>query len=534
VLNDTVCPAGRRHARRGRATAAATLAAAVLCLVSRGDAVTVPIPGGGPRLEVSGFLDGLAIADTEGGPRQRPQALSEVRVDGDLTRRLHGRLTVRGRAGGPFEGGHPGIYDLVHVFQNHTPSLELNEAYLELRLARADVRAGVQKFAWGRLDGAPPTDVINPRDFHDPIVRDTEESKIGVPALAGTWYAPDVPAIELSGLRVALAYVPIAVPPRLALVEERWFPEQTRPRGSIRVPRAQAQRFLREGLGIANLRLARDLVIPVDFRTLNRRPPFTLDAGGLGLRLSGTWRATEWDLYHYSGPETAPNADLLATLRLERYDVDTTTGLVDVRLRSRAFLAQTHDTIHMTGAGGATVLGPLTLRVEAAFFQDRAYVRSAGALVSPEALGDLPLDRILPRLLERGRVQVPLGDLFVERDSVEWGAGVDYLVGGWAPILQVNQIVLLEPAPPLLIGDPDTRVLGILRRWFLNERLETELRGLYTIERGGWFVFPRVSYLVRDDVRVRLGYLAIGGSRRSIIGQFGRNDEVVMQLRYHF
>ena len=46
--------------------------------------------------------------------------------------------------------------------------------------------------------------------------------------------------------------------------------------------------------------------------------------------------------------------------------------------------------------------------------------------------------------------------------------------------------------------------------------------------------FPRASYAVTDDVRLRIGYLAVGGTRSSLFGEFGRNDEVVFQLRYSF
>jgi hypothetical protein len=37
-----------------------------------------------------------------------------------------------------------------------------------------------------------------------------------------------------------------------------------------------------------------------------------------------------------------------------------------------------------------------------------------------------------------------------------------------------------------------------------------------------------------NDLRVRLGYLAVGGSRNSLIGEFGNDDEVVMRMRYTF
>jgi len=98
----------------------------------------------------------------------------------------------------------------------------------------------------------------------------------------------------------------------------------------------------------------------------------------------------------------------------------------------------------------------------------------------------------------------------------------------------VNQIVPLESTPRLLIADPETRFTALLRRRFLAERLEFEVRGVITVDFGGWFAFPRVSYLLRDDLRLRLGYLAVGGPRSSLLGQFHDNDEVVFQGRWTF
>src|SRR5205807_10596756 len=94
--------------------------------------------------------------------------------------------------------------------------------------------------------------------------------------------------------------------------------------------------------------------------------------------------------------------------------------------------------------------------------------------------------------------------------------------------------VTLDGAPPLQTHPPEPRLSGTLRKKLLAERLELEVKGTYAIERQAWFVFPRASYLVRDDLRLRLGYLALGGPRASILGQFRDNDEVVLQARYSF
>jgi hypothetical protein len=476
------------------------LAACALATATAAGALEVP--GSGGRLSLDGYLDGLGVTDTGNGPRQRPQALLDLGLDAKATRWLRGHLELRGEVGGPFEGAHAGILDLGHTFQNHSPWVEANEAYADIRLDRADFRLGIQKIAWGKLDGIPPTDVLNPRDYHDPLVADFEERKIGIPALLGTYYLPDLPRFDLSGLRATLGYIPIAVPARLALREERWFPSSITPpstfqRGSI--------------------------VLPVRFGTVNHHPPREFDDGGIAFRLGGAWREVDWDLYHYSGPETGPNTDL-------RVVVHPGPTLPEAVIRSD--LVQAHDMMHMTGADGAVVLGGLTVRAEAAFFLHHSYLRRAADL--EDAAEELPLMPIITRLQRGQSVHLPLGDLFPSQDSLEWGIGADYLIGGWQPLLQVNQVVILDSAPTLLVADPETRMVASLKKRYLADRLELEARGTYAIERGAWFLFPRVSYAVRDDLRVRVGYLAVGGPRDSLLGQFGRNDEFVFQARYSF
>jgi hypothetical protein len=494
-------------------------ATAVLgALLAAGAAGAVELPGTDGRVVAGGYLDGLAVAETEGGPRQRPGALLDLHLDGRATPWLGGHLDLRTRIGGPFEGGHPGVYNFDHEFQNRTPSLEASEAYADVHLQRADLRLGIQKFAWGKLDGVPPTDVVNPRDYHDPLLEDVEERKIGVPALAGTYYLPDLPRLDLTELRATLVYVPLAVPPRLALRDERWFPASTVPPSTVVIPRAIASR----ALGVP---LPGNLVIPVEFGTLDHRPPRRLDAGGIAARLAGTWRESDWDLYHYTGPETNPDADLRPEVRL--------VSTAPLRLRAVSFLRQAHDVIHMTGADASRALGGFTLRAEAAYFDNRPYLRRSSDLVR-EATSPATVERIARQVLRRGRAPVPIGDLFPTLDAVEWGVGADYLIHGFTPLLQLNQIALLDRAPRLLIHDPETRLSGTLRKKLLAERLELEVKGTYAIERQAWYAFPRASYLVTDDLRVRLGYLAIGGPRASLLGQFRDNDEVVLQARYTF
>jgi len=512
----------------GRPPRGGAVAIVVVALAARAAAVELPVPGTAARVDASGYIDGLAVPEL-GGPTQRPQLLGLLRLDGRVTRALRLHLSLISRVGGPFEGAHAGIMDFDHEFQNHSPSGELNEAYAEYVQGDLQLRAGVQKFAWGKLDGAPPTDVLTPRDLHDPIVRDYEESKIGIPALQATYFLPALPSLDLSELRATLVYVPIAVPPRLALTQERWFPPSVNATSLIRFSAAEVT-------PVFDLPIPTAVRVPVDFHTLNKRPPRAFDDGAIAFRFGGTWRTVDWDVYHYSGAETAPDADLLVSVKTSRSFVDSR-GILHLVAPADVHLRQAHDTIHMTGADWATAIGGATVRAELAWFVDRPYLRITSDLFSPQALAALPRAermRIRDRVLAGKRANVPLGDLFTDRDSMEWGIGADYLVADFLPLLQVNQIVFLDEGPEQLYSDPETRLVASVRRRFLQDTLEAEVRGVYAIERAAWTIFPRITYRYGDHWRLRFGYLGIGGPLESYIGQFHRNDEFVLEARYSF
>lgn len=470
------------------------------------------IAGTSADLAVGGFVEGYGVVDTGGGPYQPPQGTVALRLDGTLQRwRAH--LDVRAMAGGPYRNGEVNVFDLRHTFQNVSPSLDFPEAYLAWRAEQLELRGGIQRFAFGKLDGVPPTDVVNPRDFHDPLVRDFEDAKVGVPALTASYFPSDWSAADLSQMRIDLAYIPLAVPARLPLTRERWFPPTTNLSG-VEVP----CEIIPDDLNIPCA--PPSLLITFDLETANDAPPVAFSAGGIALRAGGTWRGVDWDLYHYTGPETAPLASLSATLGLD--------------LMADAVLRQKHATMHMTGFDVAAVFGGATLRIESAVFQNRHYLRPADDLVADVTGDPDAVASIVTELRNQGTAAVPLGDLFVGANSIDWGAGVDYYIAGFLPLLQINQTVILDETPRFLIGDPDTRLTAVVRRLFWQDRIELELRSAYTFETESWLVLPRVAWALTDSLRLRVGYLALGGSSASLIGQYTRNDEVLLDARFSF
>jgi hypothetical protein len=144
----------------------------------------------------------------------------------------------------------------------------------------------------------------------------------------------------------------------------------------------------------------------------------------------------------------------------------------------------------MTGADAATVLGGFTVRAEAAYFEDRPYLRDSRDLIR-ESRSPAVVRRYL-NSLGRPRFQVPIGELFPSLDSVEWGVGADYCSG----------LAAARPAEPdraaraPRVSDPRSRdrLSGTLRKHLLAERLSSTARHLRDRARGR-FVFraPRIS-----------------------------------------
>jgi len=400
-------------------------------------------------------------------------------------------LDVQFLAGGPPENATGfGVFNFHDAFQNISPSIDFEEGYVDILLRWADVRLGVQKVAWGRLDTIHPADIVNPRQFNDPFITDETDAKIGIPAASVTAAAPDAGGFFTDGQLTAI-WVPLPIPFRFPLPGERWFP----PAASVPATFAIPPGYLGPGLPGADIHAA--------FSAQNAPAGQRLSAGAVGLRWTALTAGVDWSLYFYNGRETAPALDLATTIRLAPEQPGGPLALAaDAVVRPR------YGGIWLTGADAAFEFLGITARAEAVYGSNRFVPRSTADLLGlpniRRAIGpDAPA--ILARLLAGESVPIDLGDLFLRRDVVEWGLGADYPWHGWVPVLQVNQTVVLDNDQPLLLPNVDTRLFGALRKsWFTDT----------------------------DALRLRLGYLAIGGSQNTVVGQYKANDELFVQVRY--
>ena len=73
----------------------------------------------------------------------------------------------------------------------------------------------------------------------------------------------------------------------------------------------------------------------------------------------------------------------------------------------------------------------------------------------------------------------------------------------------------------------------IAKKWW-NETLETELSGLSLIDRNGYSVRPRMTYLWSDQVKILSGYEYYQGSSDTLYGLIHKNSLLFIEMRYFY
>jgi hypothetical protein len=490
----------------------ATLAS-VVAAPARGGTfpVRVPLVPSPVQVDAAGKLEFLDVERVDSAsPYQNPQGKLRLHLTTDFSRQVRWVTDLTGTAGGtPRDPRGAGVYDFSHVKQDISPSLEIGEAYLQIEASALDLRLGLQKFAWGKLDAFQPNDLLNPQKLYDPLLEEEIDRKIGVPAIAPTVYLPSTESSLLpADVRLTVVWEPIYVPYYFPDQDERWYPPLARVPAESRVM----------GLTVQNQSRLRNAPVPSR----------SIDNGSYGVRLAGRWGRADFALYYFEGFDPAPvlTAEASGFARFNPLNPQ----LFDVRSEVEIF--PEFERIRAAGGDLAYRLFDATLRVEGAYVFDRGYPRSIRDIVASEQIGTI--DEVLLLLGQEQKVPVTLSPVNARRDAVEWGAGGDMFLGDTFVLVQANQTAILRNAVDLLISDFETRFELTLRRSFFEDRLKAELIGLYGMQGVYGMAHPRLTYSINDYVDVRIGYIAIEGHSTSLFGQYKRNDEGYVRARFLF
>lgn len=182
------------------------------------------------------------------------------------------------------------------------------ELYADFTTSRFDLRAGMSRVVWGRLDEFQPTDVVNPIDLTRFLLDGRSEARLPVALLRGRVFVTSASTLEL-----------------------------------VVVPAFRASRFDQLDEPSSPFNLAR-----IDSLAVRRDPPSGRSAVQGGGRFSSTLRRLDWGVSAYRGFRTFPTItlDLPTALLLESFprftmiggDVETVRGPWGVRGEVAAFV----------------------------------------------------------------------------------------------------------------------------------------------------------------------------------------------------
>jgi uncharacterized protein DUF1302 len=361
------------------------------------------------------------------------------------------------------------------VYQSNSPYVEIKELYVMHSSGNLDVRAGIQRFAWGRLDEFPPNDLLNPWDYTQFLRKPLEDRKIGVPSLSATLTKAD--------LTYEADWVPVLVPYRLPLPDERWsgFP----------LVSAIAQ-------SVPN-----STIIPEE----PELPARTIENGSEGVRIKRSGDI-EWALNLFHGYDPQPVFKTTALAIVPQGG----TIVIDP-----GYVPDFHK-IDVIGMDAATVRGDLSIRAEAAYTFNR-YLN-----VRHELWG-------YPSILAPGIF--PLNPIEEKHDTVDYGIGVDYRLFEDAMLtLQAQQTIILGNVDMLYERKVETLAWVNVQIGWMNQKIITNLNVAYNPEHGDSMVKASGWYVFSDSWKAGITAMTMNGPVQSLFGRYSRNDQVEADVIY--
>jgi hypothetical protein len=431
----------------------------------------------GDFLSISGRLDLLGVVALESDSiKEYPSFTGRLKIDTPPSKwSLHSLLE------GGWDGSvklpakdhsHLKLYD--EVYQSNTPWLEFKEFYLSFSAMDLELRAGVQRYSWGRLDEYPINDLLNPWDYTRFILRTLEDRKIGVPSLSAN--------LNKDKWILDAVWIPRFVPYRLAMPDERWsgVPGIT---ALLRIPNAE--------------------VIPDE----PNLPSRTFKNGEFGLRVRYAGEI-EWALNLFHGYDPRP------VVKITSLVINPQPGKV---LVDPGYVPDFHKMTSI-GMDAAAVKGDCSLRAETAYSFNRWFN------TRQELWGYPPTP---------GPGVFPLDPNEHKSDTLDYGVAADYrIIEDVLLTMQAQQTVVIHRPDTLYARQFETLLWANLKVFWMNQKVETNLNLAYNPEHGDGMAKANAWYVFTDSWKTGLMMVAFTGPPQSMFGRFSKNDQVEAELVY--
>jgi hypothetical protein len=497
------------------------LLAAALGWVSFATAQAYEYEDGSVKVSLSGYLDSRAVAPfSRDVPKEYPTTVLGLDCKTTIASwsaiKIFMQAIDNGTVIDPENGKLFNQFD--KIYQDKNPCIDADEAYIDLFSEKADLRIGIQKFSWGRMDEVNPTDNINPEDFSQGTINEELERKIGIPAVKLNSYT-DIANVEL-------AWIPRYVPYRLPQPDEKWYPNPLKAPAYV------------ETNGTAGY-------IPVT----SQHEDITIP--------EATWNNSEWAgrisryLYgwdvsasYYHGYDVMPITDVYSDL--------TVTLVNPLALEYDLSLDVTYKpVVHQMDVYGfdfTTTLGSFTIRGEFAYYDEKYYNRMLDSVLSEE-LSKSNQEEIYNEFQENyissgGTLTTQTfqvnPQINIPYRAMKYGFGADYIYGDSSVSLQFIQEYIPDydntrPVYFIYENGCNTLLTALFRQLFLQNTLELVLSGAYGVEFKDYLIKPSMKYSFTNTLQGTIGVVILGGKEiNSMFGQYSHNDEAYVQLRCSF
>jgi hypothetical protein len=427
-------------------------------------------------LSVSGKLHLRGVMPLNGNSNtEYPSLLGRVNVDTKKPGPWRFHMTLDGGWDGsvhlPVED-HSTLKLGDKVYSSTTPFLEFKEFYGAYSNDFLEVRAGVQRFSWGRLDEYPVNDLLNPWDYSQFLRKPLEERKIGVPSLSAR--------LNKESWSMDAVWVPVFVPYRLPLNTERWSPfTQITSR-------------------------AKDY--PVEILTTDvDLPSRSLASGSGGLRFQKTG-VVDWSINLFHGYDPRP------VIKATQLVIAPVNGQIVVDPGAQADFHK----MSSIGADAAFVKGNWSLRAEAAYAFGRYFNTNL------EHWG-------YPATPMFGAYNLNPNEH--KSDALEYGIGADYRVlEDCVLTMQAQQTMIIDRPDTLYSRKFETILWANLRNGFLNQKIETNLNASYNPEHGAVMAKANAWYVLTDSWKIGVTAVGFWGDSQSLFGRYKYNDQIEMDI----
>lgn len=363
---------------------------------------------------------------------------------------------------------------------------EIYEAYIKFNLRNLDLSIGKQKVSWGKAD-LSINDVLNPFDLRELATIEEEFLKIPVPMVRAQYFLTNDWTLE--GL-----WIPFYYPAKFETFGTDW---------SLLSPTILSRFNPTYKQAIEN-------GMEPGVRKLPQYEPLNSE---LGFRFSGIARNIDYSFYYFYTWE-----DITALY----FNPD----FVDYMMKTQpgASIVEKLETINLLEVASFYPLYTEKAVRESIFGGD-----FSTTIFDIAVRGEASLRYRFPFIDENLKVK--------KKALILWDIGGDYML----PLdiylnMEFIQLFIPEYESDLLIVKRFVNIItGIVRRSFLDDKLNLEFRTLYNFTLLDWTFNLLCFYEISDNWRIGAGWQHFDGpGDESIFGFFKKNKNLLIQARYSF